>query len=242
MGEAWLVTGGNRGLGFGVVEKLSHREGTVIFATARDPSKASALTKLASSSKAKIHIVKMVAASETDAAEVAKHVEATTGGLDYVIFNAGIADYYGPIATTPIEQFRNHYEVNTIGPIVLFQSLYPLLLKRNTRKILLTSSLVGSLRQPPPMPCTAYGASKASLNYFGVKLNMELKDEGFVVVVLSPGWVATEMGNAGANAMGSARAPVEVDDSVTGQIKVIEEATTAQSGKFLNYTGEELPY
>ena len=242
MGEAWLVTGATRGLGFGIVEKLSHREGTVIFATARDPSKADALTKLASGSKAKIHIVKMVAGSQADAAQVAAQVKAATGGLDYVIFNAGITDYYGPIATTPIEQFRNHYEVNTIGPIILFQSLYPLLLNRKTRKIMLTSTLVASLTQTPPFPNTAYGASKASLNYLGVKLSMELKEEGFVVVVLSPGWVATEMGNAGATAMGAERAPVEVEDSVTGQIKVIEEATAAQSGKFLNYTGEELPY
>jgi norsolorinic acid ketoreductase len=38
--QAWLVTGANRGIGFEFIKQLSNREDVVVFATARNTSKA----------------------------------------------------------------------------------------------------------------------------------------------------------------------------------------------------------
>lgn len=67
----------------------------------------------------------------------------------------GIADYLGPVAATPLEEMRTHFEVNTLGPLVLFQQLQQLLFKSETRKFLLMSTAAGSITTPPPFPVGA---------------------------------------------------------------------------------------
>jgi len=54
---------------------------------------------------------------------------------------------------------------------------------------------------------------------------------------MSPGHVATDMGNAGARS-----APVTVDGSVSGMLTVLAGLTTESNGKFLQFDGAELPW
>jgi norsolorinic acid ketoreductase len=49
--------------------------------------------------------------------------------IDILISNAGIANYYGPAAVTPLEEVREHFEVNAVGALSLFQETWPLLQK-----------------------------------------------------------------------------------------------------------------
>jgi norsolorinic acid ketoreductase len=49
--------------------------------------------------------------------------------IDVLISNAGISNYYGDAAITPLEEVREHFEVNTIGTLSLFQETWPLLQK-----------------------------------------------------------------------------------------------------------------
>jgi len=238
----WLITGANRGLGFGLVQALSTRPDTVIFASARDPSSATELNKLAKSSTAKVHVVKLLAGSEADAKAVAKQA-AEVGGLDYIILNAGISQHYAPAATTDIDQVRDHFEVNLVGPLVIFQATLPEVLKKQTRKLLFISTGVASLTKAVPMLSTAYGASKAALNYLVTKIHQEHSKDGLIAISLSPGFVDTDMGRMGADSIGlKSGPPVKVTDSVKGQLEIIENATTETSGKFLSYDGTEIPW
>ena len=65
----------------------------------------------------------------------------------------------------------------------------------------------------------------------------ELAHEGFTVVALSPGHVATDMGSAGGRA-----APLTPQESIGGMLKVIGELQPSDNGKFLQYDGVELPW
>ena len=65
-------------------------------------------------------------------------------------------------------------------------------------------------------------------------LSIDLKAYGITVVALHPGWVKTDMGGA--------NAPVSIDESVEGMIRVIEITDIKDTGKFLNYHGRELPW
>lgn len=126
-----------------------------MFAGARDPSKAVALQELAAKNPNVVHIVKLTSGEVEDNKVAAAEIERIAGRLDVVIANAGkspcqhhvifcftyelpsfdtlaIGGFYGPLVSTPIEQFAKHYHVNTVGPIVLFQAVYPLLLKSTT--------------------------------------------------------------------------------------------------------------
>ena len=60
----------------------------------------------------------------------------------------------------------------------------------------------------------------------------------------STGWVQTEMGNAAATAVGKKEAPVTLEQSVAGLLKLVDESTRAtHSGKFWNAVdGTEVPW
>jgi norsolorinic acid ketoreductase len=236
--QVYFITGGNRGLGLGFAKAYAARPDSTVFVTARDPSKATELNELAASHK-NVHVLRLAADSEADAAAAAKEVSQLTGGIDVVIANAGIGNYHGPGVTTPISTVEEHFRVNTLGPLILFQALYPLLKERQTRKFIIISSTAGSITDMMPIPALAYGASKAATNFIARKLHSEHLAEGFVIFPVHPGWVRTDMGNRGAAAAGIAEAPITIEESVTRLVKMIDNAGEDQSGRFLSYDETE---
>jgi norsolorinic acid ketoreductase len=239
----YFITGANRatGLGFGLVKAFASRPNTIVFATARNPSTATELTDLAKQNP-NIHVLKLAVDSESDTKRVAAEVQRLTGGIDVVIANAGILNYTGSGLETPIAAVEEHFRINTLSPLILFQALYPLLKARQTRKFVVVSTQAASIKDIMPLAVTAYGASKAALNFITRRLHSEHLEEGFVIIPLNPGWVATDMGNAGAKSVGMEKAPLTVEQSVEGQVKVIDGAGKEESGRFWSFDGEELAW
>ena len=81
-----------------------------------------------------------------------------------------------------------HLNVNAVGPLILFQALYPLLLKRNTRKFTTISTIAGSITNPLPIPNATYGSSKAALNFITRSIHNEHHEDGFIVFLFILGW------------------------------------------------------
>ena len=79
-----------------------------------------------------------------------------------------------------------------------------------------------------------YRSSKTALNQVVKSLSVDLKPMGITVIALHPGWVKTDMGGP--------NAPVQIDESVEGMMKVIDSTAISNSGTFLNYDGKELPW
>ena len=63
---------------------------------------------------------------------------------------------------------------------------------------------------------------------------LDIKSEGVKVILLHPGWVQTDMGGPNAE--------ITVEQSVAGMITLIERLGIDESGSFLNYRGEKLPW
>ncbi|KAH0355485.1 NAD(P)-binding protein, partial [Aureobasidium melanogenum] len=148
--------------------------------------------------------------------------------VDVVIANSGIANYYGTAAETPLEALRTHLEVNTIGPLALFQAFLPLLMKSpNPRFVAMSTGVasMGEMEATQLMPVTAYGASKAALNYIVRKIHFENPEVCSWVAI--PGWVRTEMGNHGAEVVGMDRAPMSLEQSVDA---MLEKASSLGNG------------
>jgi norsolorinic acid ketoreductase len=107
--------------------------------------------------------------------------------IDVVIANAGISNYYGPAADTPLAEVREHFEINTIGSLALFQVTWPLLQKA-TKPIfvVLTTGLasIGDMGELP-VQVTAYGASKTAINYIVRKIHFE--NPNLIAFPISPG-------------------------------------------------------
>ncbi|OSD04959.1 hypothetical protein PYCCODRAFT_1432693 [Trametes coccinea BRFM310] len=74
--------------------------------------------------------------------------------------------------------------------------------------------------------------SKAALNMLTLKQKAERPDITFIT--MCPGWVRTELGGK--------EADLEPEESIAGILKVISSVTNADSGKYLRYNGEEIPW
>ena len=101
------------------------------------------------------------------------------------------------------------------------------------RKLIAISSRLGSIGLADSGRY-AYRASKAALNMEWKGLSKDLEGKGVICVVLHPGWVQTDMGGTAAT--------LTIEQSVPAMVKVIDGLKPADSGRFLNYDGAELPW
>jgi NAD(P)-dependent dehydrogenase (short-subunit alcohol dehydrogenase family) len=233
----WFITGANRGIGLELVKIVASNPDNTVFAGARNPSSLEQL-KLPN-----VHVVKLESTSVSDALEAKKTVERIAGKLDVVIANAGIANHWKNTLDVDTDALVQHFQVNAVGPVILFQALYPLLLKGNTRKFVTVSTLGGSVTMAAdlPLPGTVYGSSKAALNYLTRSIHKEHINEGFIVFPIHPGVVDTDMGQGAAEFLSQWKF-ITTKESAEGMLKVIDSATVEQSGHFLSYDGSELPW
>ncbi len=79
-----------------------------------------------------------------------------------------------------------------------------------------------------------YRSSKAGLNAVWRSLAVDTKAEKITCVALHPGWVRTDMGGQAAD--------ISVDESAAGMSALIDRLAFADSGKFFDYRGQELPW
>ncbi|GAA6048660.1 hypothetical protein JCM3770_002006 [Rhodotorula araucariae] len=241
----YFVSGANRGIGLGLVSALARRDNVLVFAGARDPSKADALNVLAKET-GRVVVVKLESTSEEDAKAAAEIVKAKVGKLDYLVANAGICPIEGilPAVSTTRALVEEHHQVNTIGPLLLFQAFAPLLFAAPAPQFIAISTTVGSISMAQPIPLTAYGMSKAALNFLVSKVATEHGEkDNLASYAISPGFVQTDLGNAGAKMFGMGEAPVTLEESVASTLRIIDGATREKTGgRFWDYTGEELKW
>lgn len=220
----WLVTGANRGIGLAFARGLVQRGETVI-ATARQPGKAREL----SGTGARVEPLDV-----SDDASVGRLARALSGeSLDVLINNAGTGDGVDSIRELNFDNLARFFQVNTGGPLRLAKALLPNLEGGRRRTIVNLSSGLGSISQNNG-GWYEYRASKAALNMSTRTLAAELAPERFIVIALSPGWVRTDMGGAGAT--------LSPQESVRAMLRIIDGLTPKDSGKFLDHRGRELPW
>jgi NAD(P)-dependent dehydrogenase (short-subunit alcohol dehydrogenase family) len=104
-----------------------------------------------------------------------------------VIANAGFGDPFTTVLDAPIEALDTLYQVNALGPVRLYQQLWPDFLSKSDRspKFLLVSSVLASIQLLDGTPCGGYAAAKAAANLFIKKMHLE--NERLVAVTLHPG-------------------------------------------------------
>ncbi|KAJ9604751.1 hypothetical protein H2200_010865 [Cladophialophora chaetospira] len=224
---AYLVTGANRGIGRGLVEIYLSQPHGIVVAAVRDPAHptSQSLKNLPKEQTTTLIIVQIRSESATDAVEAVKELKTSHGVnvLDVVVANAGYGntDALVPIASARPADMIEHYQINAIGPVVLFGAVLPLLQKSQSPKFVTISSAAGSIEglSNTPFPMTAYGSSKAALNWLTVKIHHE--HPNIIAFPMHPGFIQTDMGNAGAAAWGVDKAPFTLDRNVPGIAEVV---------------------
>jgi len=227
-----LVTGANRGIGLELVRQLSAR-GDTVDACARTPDTATDLKALAGD-KVRLHALDV-----TDAASVRALATALGDAAIDVVFNvAGIEG--GPQSLRELaddlslDAVTSTFDVNAAGALRVTVAVLPHVRRGTVKKLVHVTSGMGSISDNGSGGSYAYRMSKAALNMMSKSLAVDLKSEGITSVVINPGWVQTDMGGS--------RAPTPVDESIRGMLSVIDAATLADSGEFLNWKGNRYPW
>jgi NAD(P)-dependent dehydrogenase (short-subunit alcohol dehydrogenase family) len=109
-------------------------------------------------------------------------------------------------------------------------------LKAAKGKIVNITSGMGSIGALTPgwLMIYAYRSSKTALNMVMRILSFELQKDGVTVILMSPGWVKTDMGGE--------NAAITVEQSVKGITSTIAGIGVDKTGIFVNYDGTVMPW
>jgi len=205
-GKTAVVTGGNRGIGRGIAERLSAEGGKVVL-TAREKDRAEAAAREIGP---KAIGVACDVRSEESVAQLFAEVEKQAGGCDVLINNAGIG-FFGPVADMRPADWRAVIETNLNGVFYCCHAAIAQMKQRGGGYIFNISSLAGRNAFPNG---AAYNASKFGLNGFSEALMQEVRYDNIRVSYLMPGSVATEFGSGSTQKSGWALTPSDVADVV----------------------------
>lgn len=236
--ETILITGSNRGIGLGLAEAYAER-GWRVIATARNPSRADELNALDGKyDNLTVDELDVTDDSEIDA--LAKKYEGTA--IDVLLNNAGVLGDIDKQNAQNIDydEIKFIMDVNVYGPMKMAKAFLPHVGASEQKKILTMTSGLGSMTLTQRLGrFYGYRMSKAAVNMAMRAMHADLKGEGYVIGLIAPGQVQTELLFAsGFRGPGS----ITVDESVAGLLGVIDGVNAETVGLPINYDGQAIPW
>ena len=187
-GRSVIVTGGTRGIGYGIAEVFAEA-GAYVTIVGRDPDVAAqAATRLAARG-ANVNFVIADISKPSECGRMANEVVATRGGIDVLCANAGI--FKGKkLANMTEADYDETFDLNMKGCLFSVQACLPALAATGHGRIVVTSSITGPMTGVPGW--THYGASKAAQLGFIRAAAMELAPQGITVNAILPGTILSD--------------------------------------------------
>ena len=224
-----VITGGNRGIGYGLLKILSDKHNVII--TVRDNKKGQSTIAELGHSKNEINYVVMDVDNSDSVMRAADDIKQKFNNVDLLINNAGILikEYQLPAIETSEDSILKTFNTNTLGVLRVCISIVPLMV--NGSRIINISSGMGQLDEMNS-GSTAYRISKTALNALTKILSNELLSMGIKVNTICPGWVKTDMGGENAT--------LTIEESTT-QIVAFALRDNFPNGQFLRH-GEIIPW
>jgi 3-oxoacyl-[acyl-carrier protein] reductase len=189
-----LVTGGSRGIGFGIAQLLARRGWDLTLAARRADQLQRAAEELAGHGGS-VQVVPGDMADDAVLEEVVERHGDTYGGMSGLVLAAGVGTA-GSIGGYPMSRFDKQVAVNLRAPFALTSLALPLLRRSaadepaRPSRIVALSSIEGVY---PEGGLAAYGASKAALISLIRSINVEENAHGVLATAISPAFVATEL-------------------------------------------------
>lgn len=239
-GQVAVVTGGSRGIGRAIAEKLAAGGASVVIAYAGNDKAAEetvqSCRKLSEGSEASIICVKADVSNEDDVAALFEKAMEIKGRVDILVNCAGITKD-GLVLRMSTEDFDKVLKVNLYGAFFCSRRASQIMLKQRYGRIITISSIVG-LRGNAGQ--TNYSASKAGVIGMTKSMAKELAGRNITVNAVAPGMIATDMTSV---------LPDKVKDEMTktipmgrpGTAEEVAEAVAFFAGKESSYvTGQVL--
>jgi NAD(P)-dependent dehydrogenase (short-subunit alcohol dehydrogenase family) len=185
-----LVTGGSRGIGRAVAQRLAADGARVAVHYGSDESAAKETVSRIESAGGRAFAVQASFGTEGAVDRLFEQVEAGLGegvGLDILVNNAGIASAHGIHEITEAELTRL-LAVNVTTPLLVVQRAIPLL--RDGGRIINIGSVASRMAVPLQI---GYTASKAALESLAPTLAIDLGPRGITANTVAPGVIRTDM-------------------------------------------------
>lgn len=196
-----LITGATRGMGREIAKELAAAGQTVLIGS-RKLSDGEKIAAEILSAGGKAEALQLDVTDSLSVEAAAKTVADQFGYLSILINNAGVnVDERQLPSALSLTKIRAEFDVNFFGLINVTQTFLPLLKKASKAKILIMSSMMGSIGSALNPETTVYRAvaagyqaSKAAVNMYNVQLAKELglENPDITVNLVDPGLVATE--------------------------------------------------
>jgi len=125
-----LITGANRGIGRGLLERYIVKPNHTVIAANRDRKHATSteLLALPTAEGTTVKVVKLHVTSETDGDDVARELkEQEINHIDILIANAAIGYVFPKLELARLGDIRTHIETNVIGFARMYQAFFPFL-------------------------------------------------------------------------------------------------------------------
>jgi NAD(P)-dependent dehydrogenase (short-subunit alcohol dehydrogenase family) len=191
-GRAVLITGGTRGIGYGIAEELVTRGASVCLTARKEDELAAAVQALDPQGTGRVISARGSADDETHQQAAVDLAMESFGRLDFLVNNAAVNPQYGPMMDADLGAVRKVMEVNVVAALAWTQKAWRAWLTDNAGAVLNVAS-VGGIRAGAPIG--AYNASKAALIHLTRQLAHELGPD-VRVNAIAPAVVKTSFARA----------------------------------------------
>ena len=187
-GRNAVVTGGARGIGYAIAQRLLQSGASVSIWDVDPEAAAEAKAGLSEHGTVDTQTVEL-----TDADAVAAATEATIsalGHIDILCNNAGIAGGNYKTWEYPVEEFRRVIDVDLNAVFICCRAVVPHMREREYGRIINTASIAGKEGNPN---ASAYSAAKAGVIGLTKSLGKELAPDGICVNCFTPAVIQTDI-------------------------------------------------
>ncbi len=187
-GRTAVVTGGARGIGRAITERMLASGAAVAIWDLDAAAMAQTAGELAGQGVVSTHKVEL-----TDQAAVRSAAEATLarhGAIDILVNNAGITGGNAPTWDLAADAWRRVVEVNLIGPFLACSAIVPGMVARGYGRVVNIASVAGKEGNPN---ASHYSASKAGLIGLTKSLGKELAATGVLANCITPAAAKTDI-------------------------------------------------